>query len=573
MKSKNIRIAAVLLLGIVSRTALADPCTVESSKDDLSTSSTLRYVVEEFLNARTDKPCSASGYEDGEYFAQSVGFLTDEANTSSKAEVNLIEFGSVLEFDMEYAAVIGNVSQDALDDVETTHDSDVAYDGDGNEGDDGDSYTVSGGEVKDYGMVVIDARSLGENVNPFSCSSDSADVYLRNMIILTDSVTIGEVFDGCVKDGGNAWVCAYDYKEDSDPRVDSDWCTRSWIIAPFPKGTLLLSRRWYADEDGDGYGDPDDSIVTWPGDDGYDEGRDGYTTRDHSDCDDGDAAVNPAAAEICDGIDNNCDEVIDTDAVDQTTWYRDADDDAYGDANASQSSCDQAEGYVEDDTDCDDTDAALTTDCSAANGESDCSDGVDNDGNGQTDCDDAVCADHATCLNATLYYFWFRDADDDGYGDPSNSTAAETQPEGYVGNAGDCDDTDPNRTFDCSGDTGTWYADRDADGYGNWFDAMTSETQPDGYVENAGDCDDTDAERTTDCRISAEGDESVDPDVSPDTDAGTSGFNGQLEGSVFSGGSCQLHTTDQGAPSGFLPLMMVLASLVILPVRARLKNK
>jgi hypothetical protein len=65
----------------------------------------------------------------------------------------------------------------------------------------------------------------------------------------------------------------------------------------------------------------------------------------------------------------------------------------------------------------------------------------------------------------------------------------------------------------------------------------------------------------------------VDPDVSPDTDAGTSGFNGQLEGSVFSGGSCQLHTTDQGAPSGFLPLMMVLASLVILPVRARLKNK
>lgn len=573
MKCKNIIIVAAFICGFGSRVAFAAPCTVESSKDDLSTSSTLRYVVEDFLNDRADKPCSASGYEDGEYFTQSVGFLTDEANTSSRADVNEIVLGSVLEFDMRHATVIGNVSQDALDDAETSHASDVDYDSDGNENDDGDSYTMVDGEVKDYGMVVIDARNLGENVNPFLCSSDSEDVYLRNMIVLTDSVTIGEVFDDCVKDGGNAWVCAYDYKDGSDPRTDSDWCARSWPVAPFPLGVLALPRRWYADEDGDGYGNPDDSIVIQQGDDGYEAGRDGYTTRDHSDCDDGNAAINPAATEICDGIDNNCDEVIDADAVDQTTWYRDADDDTYGDASVGQSSCDQPDGYVDDDADCDDTDTSLTTDCSGTSAESDCSDGVDNDGDGLTDCDDAHCADQAACVGETVYYyFWFRDADADGYGDPSDSIAAETKPDGYVGNAGDCDDADPERMLNCSGDTGTWYADRDADGYGNWFDSMTSEGQPEGYVENAGDCDDTDAERTTDCRIDATADADISPDADSSGTGSTSAFNGQLEGSVFSGGSCQLDTAPRDQSFTTETLMAILASLVVIAFRTRLKN-
>ena len=35
------------------------------------------------------------------------------------------------------------------------------------------------------------------------------------------------------------------------------------------------------------------------------------------DCDDSSAAVNAQAEEICDGIDNNCDDVIDTDATDR----------------------------------------------------------------------------------------------------------------------------------------------------------------------------------------------------------------------------------------------------------------
>jgi len=70
-------------------------------------------------------------------------------------------------------------------------------------------------------------------------------------------------------------------------------------------------RPWYRDADGDGWGDIDDSISDC-------EAPAGFAER-HGDCDDGDAAVHPGAFEWRDGVDSDCDGVVDhilLDAVD-----------------------------------------------------------------------------------------------------------------------------------------------------------------------------------------------------------------------------------------------------------------
>ena len=54
------------------------------------------------------------------------------------------------------------------------------------------------------------------------------------------------------------------------------------------------------------------------------------------DCDDGDASVYPDAEELCDGVDNNCDDIVDNDAADALTFYEDYDGDGYGDPEVTE---------------------------------------------------------------------------------------------------------------------------------------------------------------------------------------------------------------------------------------------
>ena len=86
--------------------------------------------------------------------------------------------------------------------------------------------------------------------------------------------------------------------------------------------------------------------------------------------------------------------------------------------------------------------------------------------------------------SGTLFY-----ADDDGdnLGDPEKSTLACAQPEGYVSNANDCDDTNADIL-----ESKTWYMDADGDGMGNKLDFVLDCLPPEGYVSNADDCDDSD---------------------------------------------------------------------------------
>ncbi len=62
---------------------------------------------------------------------------------------------------------------------------------------------------------------------------------------------------------------------------------------------------FYADTDGDGFGDPAVTTMACSAPTGY--------VSDNADCDDSDANVNPLATETCNGIDDDCDGLTDTD--------------------------------------------------------------------------------------------------------------------------------------------------------------------------------------------------------------------------------------------------------------------
>ncbi len=105
---------------------------------------------------------------------------------------------------------------------------------------------------------------------------------------------------------------------------------------------------------------------------------DGYA--DEDDCAPADPAVNPAAAEACNGVDDDCDGEVDDGLLVST--YADADGDTHGDPAAPVQACPGAGGTSDLADDCDDTEPLAYP----GNTES-CGDGIDNDCSGGTeDC-------------------------------------------------------------------------------------------------------------------------------------------------------------------------------------------
>lgn len=147
---------------------------------------------------------------------------------------------------------------------------------------------------------------------------------------------------------------------------------------------------------------------------------DGDGVEEAEDCDDGDPAVFPGADEVCDGVDQDCDDLVDEAAVDMGQWHVDADGDGFGSAELL-SACTQPSGTSTLGGDCDDSVASIHPD-----GVELC-DGLDQD------CDVSVD-------EGTLSTFWI-DADGDGYGDLAAPVDACSLPEGASENSLDCDDT------------------------------------------------------------------------------------------------------------------------------------
>lgn len=244
---------------------------------------------------------------------------------------------------------------------------------------------------------------------------------------------------------------------------------------------------WYLDTDGDGYGGTGQSVRScsqvpgsvsnagdcddtnsdiYPGasdppydgvdadcggDSDYDADGDGFdgVLYGGTDCDDAWAHVFPGGSELCDGLDGNCDGVVDSPPPPTAaTWYIDNDQDGFGTASDVLIACDQPLGYVSQGTDCDDGSAAI----SPAQVDDDC-DGQDNNCNAVADED----------VPPSAYLDYHPDVDGDGFGaQGSAALVACSQPVAHVANADDCDDLNntihPLATEICDG------GDNDCDG-------------------------------------------------------------------------------------------------------------
>ena len=199
-----------------------------------------------------------------------------------------------------------------------------------------------------------------------------------------------------------------------------------------------------------------------------DKDKDGFTVLT-GDCDEGNANIHPAAVEICDQLDNDCNgEIDEIGASGGMLFYADIDGDGHGSSAATLEACSLPEGYSTSKRDCDEGNSNNHPDADEI------CDGEDND------CDTLI--DEYTAVDAIE---WHPDLDGDGYGDNSITVMGCEAPPDYIADASDCDDIDPNINpgvrelcesegdENCNGDNNDenadgctyYYADLDSDGF------------------------------------------------------------------------------------------------------------
>lgn len=297
---------------------------------------------------------------------------------------------------------------------------------------DQDGYADASGTVISSDMDCVDPGEAGPNVPATDCDDSDGTIYPGAPEVIVDGID-----QDC--DGGDA-------------------C--------------------YADADNDGYRDAGGATVNSADADCTDSGEADETVP-ATDCDDGNAAVNPAASETAgDSVDYDCDGT--------EICFADADDDGFADAGGGTT--------VSTDTDCDDSGEAdssvAATDCNDA-------DATVYPGAAETAADgiDSDCDGTETC---------YLDFDGDGYA--ASGAASIQSNDGDCDDAGeavltaepDCDDTDAavypgaqeivvdGIDQDCDGGDAC-YADQDGDGFRDANDGTVLSTDAD--CNDAGEAD------------------------------------------------------------------------------------
>ncbi|WP_158617609.1 MopE-related protein [Corallococcus sp. CA049B] len=226
------------------------------------------------------------------------------------------------------------------------------------------------------------------------------------------------------------------------------------VTAP---GTALIANTFYFDGDMDGFGDEYMSEESCEPSPGYVEDLD---------CDDYSASTHPGAEETCNGMDDDCDGVVDNG---NASGGADCSTGQQGVCAAGVTACTNGSMV------CQPRQSASAEQC----------DGLDNDCDGATDegnpgglqaCDTGqlgVCGEGITycthgvieCVptqgassevcdgkdndcdgqvdNGAPFQTWYRDQDGDSYGLTSQAVQACVQPAGHAPNAGDCNDSNP----------------------------------------------------------------------------------------------------------------------------------
>ena len=184
---------------------------------------------------------------------------------------------------------------------------------------------------------------------------------------------------------------------------------------------------------------------------------DGYVRADQggTDCNDDDRQVNPRATEDCDGRDDNC-SGDESDAPGVTQYFADADSDGFGNPQRLQVSCAPPVGYVTNNRDCNDANAAVRPDrpeqlCDGV--DDNCNNAVDDTFSVGQPCETAQrctgtfsCASSqagSVCMSSETPRAWFVDEDGDQRAGTAAGLSCIPPAPGAVTASDDCDESSP----------------------------------------------------------------------------------------------------------------------------------